>query len=320
MRSIGRAFDFTDKDLQDVYRRSEAADIITIPRIQDEFLERIRVEPTTYGMPLPWSDLDDKVRLRLGEVSVWAGINGHKKSTVVSQVALHVAKNNPVGIASFEMKLTDTALMMCKQAGAVDRPTEQFAKDFTQWSDERIYLYRALGGVQPLEALGAIAAFADAGCKLVVIDNLQFCGVTDDIEKERLFVNQLVGLSDALQIHIAVVHHVRKPQSGGDEYVPTRFDVRGGGTIVDQAHLLFICWHNKAKVANENLEELGIDTGSRGEKLRDEPHFKLIVAKQRHAPYEGTVKLWEGKGQTFKRNPSYDNLRVQIPRTGGYSD
>lgn len=313
MREI-KVLDFTDEKLIEIFRQSEAADVITIPQIEKEFLSRVHCSPATSGYPLPWNDTHEHVRLRTGEVSVWAGINGHKKSTVISQVALHVAQQVPVGIASFEMKLEDTAYMMCKQAGAVDDPTEAFAKDFLEWSDGRIYLYRALGGVTPLEALGAISAMADAGCKLVVVDNLQFCGVTDDIEKERLFVNKLVGISEALKIHIAVVHHVRKPQSGGDEYVPTRFDVRGGGTIVDQAHLLFICWHNKAKVQIAKQKEKGFDVGDKGEKVLQQSDFKLIVAKQRHAPFEGLISLWEGKGQTFKRKDTYQNLRVDIKK------
>lgn len=319
MRAIERVYDFTDADLQEIYRKSEAADIISLKSIEDDFLERVEVEPSSRGMRMPWSDIDDKVRLRVGEISVWAGINGHKKSTIMNQVAVHIAQQAPVGIASFEMALSDTAYLMCKQAGAVDRPTQEFAKDFLDWADGKIWLYRALGGVKPIEALGAIRQFAEQGCKLVVIDNLQFCGVTEDIEKERQFVNQLVGLSAALNIHIAVVHHVRKPQSGGDEYVPTRFDVRGGGTIVDQAHLLFICWHNKAKAQIEQLEEMGIDTGDRGEKFRNQPHFKLIVAKQRHAPFEGTIQLWEGKGQTFKRNARHNNVRIDLPRNNASS-
>ena len=319
MKEIGRRFDFTNADLQEIYRKSEAADVITIPQIRDEFLERCKSQPADTGFALPWEDTDHLVRLRQGELSVWAGINGHKKSTVISQVAVHVAQHAKVGIASFEMRLSDTAHMMCKQAGAVDDVTLDFANDFLGWSDNRIYLYRALGGVEPLEALGAISAMADVGCKIVVIDNLQFCGVTDDIERERLFVNQLVGLADALDIHIAMVHHVRKPQSGGDEYIPTRFDVRGGGTIVDQAHLLFICWHNKRKAEVEKMKEMGIPVGERGEEILKEASFKLIVAKQRHAPWEGTLNLHEGKGQTFKRRDSGVTPRVKIPRNGGYA-
>lgn len=315
MRTVEKVFDFTDDDLVEIYRKSEAADVVTITDIEEDFLARVRTSPQVLGYPLPWNETHEHVRLRTGEVSVWAGINGHKKSTVLSQVAIHIAKTTAVGIASFEMKLEDTALMMCKQAGAVDEPSEDFARDFMRWTDDRVYLYRALGGVTPLEALGAISAMADAGCKVIIVDNLQFCGVTDDIERERVFVNRLVGLSEALKVHIAVVHHVRKPQSGGDEYVPTRFDVRGGGTIVDQAHLLFICWHNKAKVQVMMQKERGIAVGERGEKLLEQADFKLIVAKQRHAPFEGVIPLYEGKGQTFKRRDTHQNLRIDIPRT-----
>ncbi len=63
---------------------------------------------------------------------------------------------------------------------------------------------------------------AERGCKLIVIDNLQFTGVSDDIERERLWFNQVIGLASALKVHICIIHHVRKPDRGGDEYVPTR--------------------------------------------------------------------------------------------------
>jgi twinkle protein len=156
-------------------------------------------------------------------------------------------------------------------------------------------------GIERWEALGAIAAMADRGCKFIVLDNLQFCGVTDDIERERLFCNQLIGMAEAKDVHIAVVHHVRKPQSGGDEYLPTRFDVRGGGTIVDQAHMLFICWHNKRRARMKEAADMGMLLSVKELEVLKQPGFKLVVAKQRHAPFEGTFKLWEDKGQTFKK-------------------
>jgi twinkle protein len=296
-----RRFDFTDKDLQAIFAKSEAADVIGIDSFEDKFLARIRGGAGMSGFTLPWPDTHHQVRMQTGAVSLWCGINGHKKSTCISQVALHIARDVQVGIASFEMKLEDQAFMMCKQAAASDSVAESYARRFSEWVHDRVCWYRALGGVQPLEALGAIAAMADRGCKFIVVDNLQFCGVTDDIERERLFCNQLIGMAEAKDIHIAVVHHVRKPQSGGDEYLPTRFDVRGGGTIVDQAHMLFICWHNKKRARLVEALELGFTPNEKEQKLLDEPDFKLVVAKQRHAPFEGTFKLWEGKGQTFKK-------------------
>lgn len=296
-----RRFDFTDKDLQDIFAKSEAADVVGINDFEDKFMSRVHGGGDPSGFTLPWGDTHDLVRMHTGAVSLWCGINGHKKSTCISQVALHVAREAMVGIASFEMKLEDQAYMMCKQAAASDKVSEGYARRFSSWVHERVCWYRALGGVTPLEALGAIAAMADRGCKFIVLDNLQFCGVTDDIERERLFCNQLIGMAEAKDVHIAVVHHVRKPQSGGDEYLPTRFDVRGGGTIVDQAHMLFICWHNKRRARIQEAADMGIPLKDKEKEILDQPGFKLVLAKQRHLRFEGTFKLWEDNGQTFKK-------------------
>jgi twinkle protein len=306
-----RRFDFTDKDLQEIFARSEAADVVGINAFEDKFLARVEGGGNLTGFTLPWVDTHHLVRMHTGAVSLWCGINGHKKSTCISQVALHVARHATVGIASFEMKLEDQAFMMCKQAAGSDRISHAYARRFYDWVQDKVCWYRALGGVKPLEALGAIAAMADRGCKFIVLDNLQFCGVTDDIERERLFCNQLIGMAEAKDVHIAVVHHVRKPQSGGDEYLPTRFDVRGGGTIVDQAHMLFICWHNKRRARLAEAAEMGMPLNEKETKLLEEPGFKLVVAKQRHAPFEGTFKLWEDGGQTFKKRPDGRTVLVE---------
>jgi len=307
--------DFTDKDLQEIYAQVEELDVVGIDAFKDDFLDSISIKTESYGTPLPWPNTDDKLRLRDGEVSVWAGINGHKKTTLLSQILVHAAQHHPVGLASFEMRLQDTAKMMCKQAAAVDVVAREFAEDFVEWSRGRIWWYRALGSVTPLQALGCVSAMAKRGVKLVALDNLQFMGVTDDSERERLFFNQLISLAEALKIHIAVVHHVRKPQQGGDEYVPTRFDVRGGSTITDQAHLLCITWHNKIRATAKRKMEDGFSlTEKEALQIAEGVDQRLIVAKQRHHNWEGTLALFEGPGQTFKRSEGANNIRVDIPR------
>jgi twinkle protein len=213
------------------------------------------------------------------------------------------------------MKMSDTAYMMCKQAAAADQPPVQFAEQFYDWAKDRVVWYRALGGVDPLEVLGCIIAMADRGVKVVLVDNLQFCGVTDDTERERLFMNQLLGIAEAKDVHICLVHHVRKPQAGGDEYVPTRFDVRGGATIVDQAHLLFIVWHNKRRQKIKQFQVMGEKLNEKEQLILAEPDLKLIVAKQRNGPYEGHINLWEGKGLTFKKAEGHRSMHIEFPRS-----
>ena len=304
--------DFTDKDLHDVYGKVEDLDVVGIQSFEKAFLARLASDPTREGIPLPWAETSDLVRLRESEVSVWAGINGHLKSTVMSQCLIWAAQHTKVGLASFEMPIESTAKMMCQQSAGVDDVTEHYGKRWAAWADERVYWYRVLGGVKPLQCLGAIVAMAKRGCKLIAVDNLQFTGVTDDIERERLFFNQLIGLAEALKVHICIIHHVRKPPNGGDEYIPTRFDVRGGGTIVDQAHVLFIAWHNKARKQIQQKQEFGIAISDKEKDMLDnQPDFKLIVAKQRNGEFEGTINLYQSPGRSFKKSKNGAKLILE---------
>lgn len=303
--------DFTDKDLQDVYGKVEDLDVVDIDAFREEFLDHLVTDAAQSGIQLPWAETSDLVRLRMGEVSVWAGINGHMKSTVLNQCLTWAASKVPVGLASFEMSVKDTAKLMCMQSAASDQPSRDYGERFANWSKDKIFWYRILGGVQPIQCLGAIVAMARRGCKIVAIDNLQFTGVTEDIQRERLFFNQLMGLAEALDIHIAVVHHVRKPERGGDEYVPTRFDVRGGGTITDQCHLLMIVWHNKKRKEALNKQMYGIPLNDREQEvLEKQSDLKLVVAKQRHGTgFEGTIGLFQTSGRAFKKR---ENSRALV--------
>src|SRR5260221_6519766 len=57
------------------------------------------------GAYSPWRKVDNVLRFRNGEVTVWAGINGHGKSLIASQVALFLQRQKQrVLIASFEMR------------------------------------------------------------------------------------------------------------------------------------------------------------------------------------------------------------------------
>ena len=311
------AEDFSNADLQNLYRQSEACDVVTVNDRIEELITFTTTDPKAEGFKLPWSDTHDKIRLKKGHLSIWAGINGHKKSTCASQVLLHCLKETNVGIASFEMEVKETFKLMCKQASATDTVTEEFARDFAAFTNEKVYWYEVMGGVKPLEAIGAISALADKGCEVILVDSLQFCGVSDDAGQEKLFMNQLVGLAKALRIHVMLVHHIRKPGSGGDEYKPTRFDVRGSGSIVDQAHLLLICWHNKAKAEALNAKSHGFTLSTKDLEVLDQFGFELTVAKQRALPFEGTIGLHDAPGQTFSRRDGA-KFGLDIPRTGKY--
>lgn len=299
MNTIPPRFDFTDAELQALFAKSESHSVRSIGEFHDQVIDALGRGDIVEGIKLPWGKTHGLVRLRKGEVSVWCGINGHGKSSLLNQVALWATREVPVGIASLEMPVEILAKLMVTQAAGAPAPTPAFATQVIQKLGRRMWFYDRLGSVPPLEILGAIHALHQEGCELIVVDSLSMCRVSDDLERERLFMSELVSLAKALKVHVCLVHHVRKPASGGDEYVPTRFDVKGSGAIADLAQNIFIVWANKARARAVRKRENRMALTDREERTLDESDIRLIVAKQRHAEFEGQINIWNARGRQF---------------------
>lgn len=289
-----RDWDFDDNRVAQFLAEAESQDIVRPDTFRAEVVKFFETGDVLTGITLPWSKTHDKVRLRDGEVSVWAGINGHLKSMLLGQVAMHAAQDITVGIASFEMPVAATLRRMAQQASCSLKTSPEYANQFITWANDRMWFYNRLDTVPAARVLACVLYMGEAlGCKLVVVDSLMMCGVSDDMERERKFMAQLTALAKSLKIHVALVHHVRKPAKGDDTHVPSRFDVKGNGAIVDLASTLFICWNNKKKRDLQNRIDMGGKLSPAEQEQYDtEPDQLLIVAKQRHGSFEGKVSLW----------------------------
>lgn len=312
---------FVSRDIRSKLAALEGQDINDLDAwdLRKRILDRAANGKELTGLTLPWSKTHDRIRLRPGEVSVWAGFNAHNKSTILSQVATWAAQQTRVGIASFEMEMEDTAVLMAQMASGTPSPSARWVNDFCSWSKDRIYLYDRLDTVPTDVVLSGVDYMGEQlGCGLIVIDSLMMCGVADDMEKERSFMHTLTGLAKVYKCHIAVAHHMRKPQHGDESYIPNKFDLRGSGGISDLAHSVFVCWNNKAKKelefkVKENIP-LTPEENTKWTKLSGRPDQLLLVAKQRHGNYEGGVSLWQHDSRQFtptsKKQPAY----IDIPR------
>ena len=81
------------------------------------------------GMLLPWERTHDTIQLADGELSIWAGVNGHGKSVLVGQVVMWAMKTERVLIASLEMKPHQTIIRMAAQAAGCT-PSRDFVGEF----------------------------------------------------------------------------------------------------------------------------------------------------------------------------------------------
>lgn len=237
---------------------------------------------------LPWAKTHHSFAFRPGEVTLWAGINGHGKSMMLSQSAISLmSQEHRVCIASFEMKPVVQLERMMRQMSGGESPTEEWVDCCMQWLGGRLWFYDQQGTVDT-QSVFAVCKYAADRLKVrhVVIDSLMKCvRGEDDFNGQKNLVDELTAIARDTGLHIHLVHHVRK---GSDENSPPgKFDAKGSGSITDQVDNVLIVWRNKGKEAKQRNGQHVDETV---------PDAMLLCEKQRNGEWEGAVSLWFHKG------------------------
>lgn len=228
------------------------------------------------------------LEFRPGEVTVWAGYNGHRKSMFTSQVALDLcAQGQRVLLVSLEMLPAKTIERMAQQASALSRPSAQWSREFGRWTDGRLWLFDHLGRIKPAQALGVCRYFADElhGRHVFIDSMMMVCASEEHMDEQKQFVTDLVRLSQETGLHVHLVTHCRKPQSGDESRPPSKYDVRGSAAISDQAANVVTIWANKAKRANLEMQP-------HDEEEAAKPDALVSIEKQRNGSWEGRMQMW----------------------------
>jgi len=246
---------------------------------------------------LPWLKSHDKFAFRPGEVTIYAGSNGGGKSLATGQIALGLMQQKQkVCIASFEMKPKRTLGRMLRQFAGynLDGPgidhLEKVTRsivDFGIWADGYLWLYDQQGSVNARQVVAMTRYCAvELGIQHVFIDSLMKCVSAEDAYNEQKgFVDELCAVARDHQIHVHLVHHIRKQSS--EETMPNKMDIKGTGSITDQVDNVFLWWRNKKKEhqlqANENIDVLAPDAIMMCEKQRngeDESWYSLYYDRE----------------------------------------
>lgn len=242
---------------------------------------------------LPWPKCNESFEFRRGEVSVWAGQNGHGKTDVTTQIALSLlGQGEKVCVASFEMKPVTTIGRMVRMFAMTNPFSPEYQgddgievlnglyDDFGSWTTGGLWLYDQTGTAYPDTVLGMVKYCAnELGITHVFIDSLMKCvKAEDDYNGQKMFVDQLCALAKDCDIHVHLVHHLKKPPKESD--MPDKHDTKGSGSITDQVDNLFMVWRNKPK------EDAYKSQGERSNK-QTEPDCFVICRKQRN--YEGSA-------------------------------
>lgn len=247
---------------------------------------------------LPWSKTKDVFNFRPGEVTLWAGQNGHGKSLVTSQVALSlIGQDQKICIASFEMKPVTTLKRMVRQFIGMNPYAHEFQDeqghkqllslydDFSDWIERWMWFYDQQGTADAQAVLGMTKYCAqELGINHVFIDSLMKCVKgEDDYNGQKEFVDQLTSIARDCNIHVHLIHHLKKPKSEND--MPDKYDSKGSGAIVDQVDNILLVWRNKEK--EDDVKMNGINS----------KHYKdhdaiVLCRKQRNGEHEPSIGLW----------------------------
>jgi len=236
--------------------------------------------------------LRNVLQLRPGEVTVWAGYNGHRKSMLTGQVAIDLAaQRQRVMMASFEMLPARTIARMVRQAWAVAEPSQMQLDRFGKWSDGRLWMFDHIGRIAPDECCAVIRYFADElkGSQVFIDSMMMVCGSEESLDEQKQFATDLCRLAQETGLHVHLVTHCRKPQSGAEDRPPTKYDLRGSAAISDQASNVITVWANKPKAAK-------LQANPHDDEALMQPDAAVTVEKQRNGAWEGRIKLWWDAG------------------------
>jgi twinkle protein len=228
------------------------------------------------------------IEFRPGEVTAWAGFNGHRKSMFVSQLVLDLCQaDERVLVASFEMTVGKTLARMAQQASGTARPDAYWRRAFTDWSRGRLWLFDHLGSTSPEMAMGLCRYFAHErrGSHVVIDSMMMVCASEESQDEQKQFVTGLCRVAQECGIHVHLVVHARKPQSGSEDRPPTKYDIRGSAAISDQCANVVTVWMDKAKAR-------GLEANPHDQELLEKPDALVSIEKQRNGSWEGRMKLW----------------------------
>lgn len=288
----------------------KANDVAQKVRNSNSFIEEMRFDlanpETQVFQTMPWTKTHGGFQYRPGEVTVYAGGNGGGKSMITGMIALGLVKQNQkVMIASFEMKPKRTLYRMLRQfAGEnIDAPRyvnkdtyiNSLLDRFQDYNFGKLWLYDQQGTVTSQQVI-AVARYSavELGVQHIFIDSLMKCVPgEDDYNAQKYFVDELTALARDHNVHIHLVHHIRK--LANEEVKPSKSDLKGSGSISDQVDNVLLVWRNKKKEHDAQLGSVDLMI----------PDAMVMCEKQRNGEAEDWYSFWYHKdSQQFME---YDN-------------
>lgn len=192
---------------------------------------------------------DKVIALELGEISVWTGLPGCGKSTLITWVADEVSRSEGIRVGNIGFETHTYRIRDQLSRNLTNRPWSELNADqqsmLVKELDERWRLVHPTDESENhlgwLENMVKVLALRD-GCKLIIVDpwneleHLPQPGenMTHYINFALKFIRKL---AKRLEVHIAIVAHPKKINSQGKIPPPTGYDIADSAAFFNKPGL-----------------------------------------------------------------------------------
>ena len=274
---------------------------------ESSWLEYSRLDE---GMHLPWKKTHEKIKLRAGEVSIWAGVNGHGKSAVVGNIVGHLAMEGfRCCVASMEWRMPIWMMRVTRQIAGLGKPTRDFHNYISSRFCESLWVFDVSGSAKASRIL-EVFSYAHRRYQIdcFLIDNLTKCGFADDdYSGQKKFVEALADFARVNNCHIMLVAHMKKSET--EDKPSGKMGIKGSGGITDMVSTVVEVWRNKPR-EKAIFRSQQPDAGPLEEKYNPTgpcgAGTMLLVLKQNATGEEPSIRLWFDQDSTqFLAGPEH---------------
>lgn len=253
-------------------------------------------------------EMDMKLRgLRKGAVSLWSGLNGSAKSTLLSQIALNAIDDGNI-VLCYSGELTDRNFfdwMDLQAAGKKNtisyennnyyEPMQGVVEKIANWESNKLWLYNNNYGNDYQKIRDEIIKKIDE-CKidLLILDNLMALNIAVFSEEkygaQTKFILDLCSIAKTKNVHIAIVAHPRKSMG-----FLRREDISGSADLSNAVDYVFIVHrNNKDFKARACHDKFGNNALKEDDRIFTEEATNVVeICKDRDGGVQDTfIPLW----------------------------
>ena len=260
-----------EKQVQNILHepRPQKVEHVIVNEIYKNTWEESLKAPDVIKIP-EWDYFNQTVGgLRMHEFSILTGPTGSGKTLWLANLSVQLlVTGNKQFIASVETGPNDYAKrMMSVISGSnfneKDKITEDELKNFDKsfghlMKSNLAYFTTYQSKIEPMRIFCDLVHASRQGCKVAILDNLNFfMPIVDSrnvIQATDETIHSFVVLAKTLPMHLILVMHPRKKDSG-DDRVSGISDIKGSSTCVQEASNVFIFNRPSGKDADNGFDK-----------------------------------------------------------------